>query len=69
MAIDMRAAIEELIEKWHKLGHDIGFGIGIAHGFAGSARLDLKADLTTPRSARCLTLHLGFAMKPSLGKS
>jgi class 3 adenylate cyclase len=34
MAIDMRAAIGELIEKWRKLGHDIGFGIGIAHGFA-----------------------------------
>ena len=34
MAIDMRGAIGELIEKWRKLGHDIGFGIGIAHGFA-----------------------------------
>jgi class 3 adenylate cyclase len=34
MAIEMRAAIEGLIEKWRKLGHDIGFGIGIAHGFA-----------------------------------
>ena len=34
MAVDMRAAIGELIEKWRKLGHDIGFGIGIAHGFA-----------------------------------
>src|SRR6516162_1411181 len=34
MAIDMRAALGELIEKWRKLGHDIGFGIGIAHGFA-----------------------------------
>jgi GAF domain-containing protein len=34
MAIDMRVAIEQLIEKWRKLGHDIGFGIGIAHGFA-----------------------------------
>jgi class 3 adenylate cyclase/putative methionine-R-sulfoxide reductase with GAF domain len=34
MAIDMREAIGELIEKWRKLGHDIGFGIGIAHGFA-----------------------------------
>jgi class 3 adenylate cyclase/GAF domain-containing protein len=33
-AIDMRAAIAELIEKRRKLGHDIGFGIGIAHGFA-----------------------------------
>jgi class 3 adenylate cyclase len=34
MAIDMRAAIGALTEKWHKLGHDIGFGIGIAQGFA-----------------------------------
>ncbi len=34
MAIDMRAAIGGLIEKWRKLGHDIGFGIGVAHGFA-----------------------------------
>jgi class 3 adenylate cyclase len=34
MAIDMRATIGALIEKWRKLGHDIGFGIGIAHGFA-----------------------------------
>jgi GAF domain-containing protein len=34
MAIDMRTAIRELIEKWRKLGHDIDFGIGIAHGFA-----------------------------------
>jgi class 3 adenylate cyclase len=34
MAVDMRAAIEGLIEKWRKLGHDIGFSIGIAHGFA-----------------------------------
>ena len=34
MAIDMRVAIGELIEKWRRLGHDIGFGIGIAHGFA-----------------------------------
>ena len=34
MAIDMRAGIGALMEKWRKLGHDIGFGIGIAHGFA-----------------------------------
>jgi class 3 adenylate cyclase len=34
MAINMRAAIEGLIEKWRRLGHEIGFGIGIAHGFA-----------------------------------
>jgi GAF domain-containing protein len=34
MALDMRAAIGAMIEKWRDLGHDIGFGIGIAHGFA-----------------------------------
>lgn len=34
MALDMRAAIGSLIEKWRDLGHDLGFGIGIAHGFA-----------------------------------
>jgi GAF domain-containing protein len=34
MAIDMRAAIGALIEKWRRLGHEIGFGIGIAHGYA-----------------------------------
>jgi class 3 adenylate cyclase/putative methionine-R-sulfoxide reductase with GAF domain len=34
MALDMRTAIERLMEKWRLIGHDIGFGIGIAHGFA-----------------------------------
>jgi class 3 adenylate cyclase/putative methionine-R-sulfoxide reductase with GAF domain len=34
MALDMRAAIGAMIEKWRALGHDLGFGIGIAHGFA-----------------------------------
>ena len=34
MALDMRAAIGGLIQKWRDLGHDLGFGIGISHGFA-----------------------------------
>ena len=34
MALDMRSAIEALMKKWQRLGHEIGFGIGIAHGFA-----------------------------------
>ena len=34
MALDMRAALAALIEKWRRLGHDLGFGIGIAHGYA-----------------------------------
>jgi class 3 adenylate cyclase len=34
MALDMRAALSALIEKWRRLGHELGFGIGIAHGYA-----------------------------------
>jgi class 3 adenylate cyclase len=33
-ALDLRAAIGSLIEKWRWLGHDLGFGVGIAHGYA-----------------------------------
>jgi GAF domain-containing protein len=34
MALDMRAVLSALIEKWRRLGHELGFGIGIAHGYA-----------------------------------
>jgi len=34
MALDMRAGIEVLTEKWAKLGHDLSAGIGIAQGYA-----------------------------------
>ena len=34
MALEMRAALSALIDKWRRLGHDLGFGIGIAHGYA-----------------------------------
>ena len=34
MALEMRAAIGALIDKWSRLGHDLGFGIGISHGYA-----------------------------------
>jgi class 3 adenylate cyclase/putative methionine-R-sulfoxide reductase with GAF domain len=33
-ALDIRASLGALIEKWRRLGHDLGFGIGISHGFA-----------------------------------
>ena len=26
--------VQNIREKWRRLGHEIGFGIGIAHGFA-----------------------------------
>jgi adenylate cyclase len=34
MALEMRAALAGLIDKWRRLGHDLGFGIGISHGYA-----------------------------------
>jgi adenylate cyclase len=34
MALELRTAIEALIEKWRRLGHDLGFGIGISNGYA-----------------------------------
>jgi GAF domain-containing protein len=34
MALEMRAAIGGLIERWRRLGHELGFGIGIAQGYA-----------------------------------
>jgi adenylate cyclase len=34
MALEMRAAIGALVEKWQRMGHELGFGIGISHGYA-----------------------------------
>ena len=34
VALEMRAALSALIEKWRRLGHELGFGIGISHGYA-----------------------------------
>lgn len=34
MALEMRAAIGELIETWRRMGHELGFGIGISYGYA-----------------------------------
>jgi adenylate cyclase len=45
MALEMRNAIGELTETWHRWGHDIGFGIGIAHGFATLGTIGLRGTL------------------------
>jgi class 3 adenylate cyclase len=34
VAVEMREAIGELVQKWKGLGHELGVGIGIAHGYA-----------------------------------
>jgi class 3 adenylate cyclase len=57
MALEMRAAIGALTDRWHRLGHDIGFGIGIEHGFATlgtigfEGRFDYAAIGTVPNVA------------------
>jgi GAF domain-containing protein len=65
MAIDMRAAIGELIEMWRKLGHDIGFGIGIAHGFATLGTIGFEGRFDYAAIGTVSTLLPGFATKRS----
>jgi hypothetical protein len=42
MALEMRAAVGTLIEKWRRLGHELGFGIGISHGYATLGTIGFK---------------------------
>ena len=42
MALEMRAALSALIDKWRRLGHDLGFGIGISHGYATLGTIGLE---------------------------
>src|SRR2546423_4975468 len=52
MALEMRAAIGALIERWRRLGHELGFGIGIAHGYATLGTIAFEGASTTRRSGR-----------------
>jgi class 3 adenylate cyclase len=66
MAIDMRAAIGELIEKWRKLGHDIALALHtVLPRLALSA---LRGALIMPPSGRYPTWHRGFATRRSRAK-
>ena len=48
LALDIRAAFEEIRAPWAKLGHPIGLGIGIASGYAtlGLVGLQGRSDYT-----------------------
>ena len=69
MAIEMRAAIGTLIDKWRKLGHDMGSALGLRTDLPRSARSVLRGASTMPPSELCPTSRLDFATKPSPGKS
>ena len=49
LALELRPAIDDIVERWSKLGHRLGIGIGIAHGYAtlgligGEGRYDYTA--------------------------
>ncbi len=66
MALDMRAAIGGLIEKWRDLGHDLGFGIGIAHGFAtlGTIGFEGRRDYAAIGTVSNVALRLCDEAKP-----
>jgi class 3 adenylate cyclase/putative methionine-R-sulfoxide reductase with GAF domain len=67
MALDMRAAIGLLIEKWRRLGHDLGFGIGIAHGFAtlGTIGFEGRFDYAAIGTVSNVASRLCDEAKPS----
>jgi GAF domain-containing protein len=67
MALDMRAAIGGMIEKWRDLGHDLGFGIGIAHGFAtlGTIGFEGRRDYAAIGTVSNVASRLCDEAKPS----
>ena len=42
MAIEMRANVADLTEKWRREGHKLGFGVGIAYGYATLGRIGFE---------------------------
>ena len=34
LALDMRERVEQLSQRWRRIGHTLGFGVGIAAGYA-----------------------------------
>ncbi len=42
LAVEARAAIVTLQEKWQRVGHDLGFGVGISQGYATLGRIGFE---------------------------
>jgi len=42
MAVEMRAAVGELMSGWRRRGFDLGFGIGVAQGYATLGRIGFE---------------------------
>jgi class 3 adenylate cyclase len=67
MALDMRSAIQVIIDKWRGLGHDLGFGIGVAHGFAtlGTIGFEGRHDYAAIGTVSNVASRLCDEAKPS----
>ncbi|MBI2218429.1 MAG: adenylate/guanylate cyclase domain-containing protein [Candidatus Rokubacteria bacterium] len=60
MAIEMRDAVETLLEPWRRRGHALGFGAGIATGYATLGRIgfDGRLDYTAIGDVTSLSARL-----------
>jgi adenylate cyclase len=45
LAVDLRAAVEQLSAEWQKRGHQLGFGVGIAQGYATLGQIGFEGRL------------------------
>ena len=69
MALDMRAAIGGLIEKWRGLVTTLASGSASRMALRRWEQLDLRVGEITRRSEQYRTSRPAFAMKPSPAKS
>ena len=52
MAVEMRAQMAALADKWRRFGHELGFGIGIASGHATLGNVGYEAGSIIRRTER-----------------
>jgi adenylate cyclase len=60
LALDMRNAVEKVLNDWQRKGHTLGFGIGIASGYAtlGQIGFEQRRDYTAIGSVTNLASRL-----------
>ena len=66
LAVEMRASVDELVQRWRQLGSRLGFGIGIAYGYATLGRVGFEGrfDYTAIGSVVNLAARLCERAKP-----
>jgi len=66
MAVAVRERMGELLERWHKRGHDLGFGVGIAMGHATLGRIGFEGryDYGAVGNVTILAQRLSAEAKP-----